>query len=128
MEARELRIGNLVNHIRKGIIVVGIMELDFVEKGVLDIDPIPLTEEWLKKFGFEFEYKNCGVEAKISVQINEYWKTSFSIWSVDGWYYWQYTPGGYDAEYNDWPVELQYVHQLQNLFYCLCGKELTIKT
>ena len=53
MKASELRIGNLVNHIRKGIVVVGIMELDFIDKGVLDVESIPLTEEWLCKFGFE---------------------------------------------------------------------------
>jgi len=77
---------------------------------------IPLTEEWLLKFGFEKdEYNN------------------------DRPYY--YTFKGFRLNCNlgfltlynsnelaDFrPIELKYIHQLQNMFFALCGEELELK-
>ena len=73
-----------------------------------DLSPIPLTEEWLLKFGFEKttnEYydKNNGLVIWIDGQfINIEWKDRFLI---------SYT----------------YVHQLQNLYFALTNTELEIK-
>ena len=73
--------------------------------------PIPLTEEWLLKFGF-FKYNNAYVLEKPSENIMNF---KFSIWN--------------DFTYNssEFPVELKYVHQLQNLHFALTGTHLKLK-
>ena len=70
--------------------------------------PIPITEEWLLKFGF-FKHNNAYVLEKPNENIMNF---KFSIWS--------------DFTYNssEFPVELKYVHQLQNLYFALTGNEL----
>ena len=75
--------------------------------------PIPLTEEWLLKFGFgkseEHEY-GCNTH------------------EIFGFYYDYH----FNKFYLDTPNEqvcipfIKYVHQLQNLYFSLCGKELEI--
>jgi len=67
--------------------------------------PIPLTEEWLLKFGFE-------------ITDNFQTKDRFQTHKQDGFFWFEY---GYIV------VELNYVHQLQNLYFALTGEELTIK-
>jgi hypothetical protein len=75
-----------------------------------EIKPIPLTEEWLLKFGFRIG------------KTEEYYELEF----VEMF--------GYDNE--DWnfkylgnliKLDLKYVHSLQNLYFALTGEELTIK-
>jgi hypothetical protein len=79
----------------------------------LDIDPIPLTEEWLKRFGFKW----CGLISK-------------------GRFLTLYTPCGKALVYKDSYIKfvgvtietpIQYVHQLQNLYFTLTGEELILK-
>ena len=73
------------------------------------IYPIPLTEEWLLKFGFEYDtityYKN-----ELMLSIN---KGYYNVW------YHTLTHGRLF-------IEMKYVHQLQNLYFALTGEELTI--
>ena len=73
--------------------------------------PIPITEEWLLRFGF-FKYNNAYVLQKPNENIINF---KFSIWS--------------DFTYNssEFPVELKSVHQLQNLYFTLTGTHLTLK-
>mgnify|MGYP003463071804 FL=1 len=73
--------------------------------------PIPITEEWLLKFGF-FKHNNAYVLEKPNENIMNF---KFSIWS--------------DFTYNssEFPVELKYVHQLQNLYFALTGTHLKLK-
>ena len=66
---------------------------------------IPLTEEWLVKFGFD-KYQSNICLLNISLE-----------WDNKGRYFFQW----YDVTY------LEYVHQLQNLYFALTGNELTIK-
>jgi hypothetical protein len=66
--------------------------------------PIPLTEEWLLKFGFE-------------ITDNFQTKDRFQTHKQDGIIWFEY---GYIV------VELNYVHQLQNLYFGLTNEELTI--
>lgn len=65
---------------------------------------IPLTEEWLERFGFE-------------KGISSFNKNGLVIESNN------------NAEYLNRALHLKvsYVHQLQNLFYCLTGSELELK-
>ena len=73
--------------------------------------PIPITEEWLLKFGF-FKHNNAYVLEKPNENIMNF---KFSVWS--------------DFTYNssEFPVELKYVHQLQNLYFALTGTHLKLK-
>lgn len=81
------------------------------------IQPIPLTEEWLVKFGFE---------------------KPAETWYLNGFGVWQTLCGNKDGtefigffyELRDRGIvdkHIEHVHQLQNLYFALTGEELTIK-
>jgi hypothetical protein len=83
------------------------------------IKPIPLTEEWLVKFGFDIKTdldigRHC-YENDIG-KYNDSKHFEYIISSGDdshgGW--WYYTK------------EIEYVHQLQNLYFALTGEELIL--
>jgi hypothetical protein len=126
MKANELRIGNLifdaecepnvfkVEEIKKHI---GFENWIFYRNGSIkakEVEGIPLNEEWLKKFGFEpsnekDKYYFLGNNIAVSCADN---KIKFIM-------------GNFICSLV--LSEIQYVHQLQNLFYCLTNQELTIK-
>lgn len=120
MEITELRIGNyfskVVDDIHYGDYVVTKIDKDNLvnEHGeaiyIGYCEPIPLTEEWLLKFGFRpLDNKNWHL-GKIKV------------WSGATRIYFQFnTPDDIDD------VEIEYVHQLQNLYFALTGEELNIE-
>ncbi len=134
MEAKELRIGNWVELIvEEGDEMVDsfepitqIQSIDydvftptekvyFISSSNEDVaymgmvKPIPLTEEWLVKFGFVSNpYQD--IYAKVSDTI------SFVI-DVD-------KTRGYLELYSK-GVDLKHVHQLQNLYFALTGEELS---
>jgi hypothetical protein len=88
--------------------------------GYSEIEPIPLTEDWFLKFGFKkFVHKPIEGEEE---KCEEYCIGKISI--VD-W------GNGFILSNSfsfDLRVKLEYVHQLQNLYWCLCGEELTLKS
>jgi len=116
MKATELRIGNWVH--AKGINVDGEVSIDILRlitdgKGK-DYKPIPLTEEWLEKFGFEEKRK--GRYVIMSKYIDD---DTFIDWDGDGSWGLQQS--------DDWvtfPPTIKYIHQLQNLYFALTGEEL----
>lgn len=83
MRAQELRIGNLVEcfgireviAIKKNKIKVqhesnkGHFIIEWVPIDSLSLKPIPLTEEWLLKFGFEYEDSKKELLSKHSVSF-----------------------------------------------------------
>jgi hypothetical protein len=109
MKANELRLGNLVidGH---DVEVVNYRMIEMLVKNQAEFDPIPLTEEWVEKFGFHFkgddEYRLDG-----EYHLEKESRGAYDFYFVDGWL-----------------GTIKYVHQLQNLFYALTRKELTIKT
>jgi len=105
MKASELRIGNWVND-GDGDFTVNRITLAHVEKFPDKFKPIPLTEEWLVKFGF----KKIGV----NYELNEF------VIFTDRKGRLKYRSHPYD-------VPLYHVHQLQNLYFALRPEELTIK-
>lgn len=122
MEARELRIGNYVTG-AKGAKYNG----DTVKWNIGDyiecnkycdyIDsfrPIPITEEWLIKLGFEKTNSSLH-ENKNAYQI-KWWGRFVIINDV-------LTPDEYYF-LDGLNVDIKYVHQLQNLYFALTGKEL----
>jgi hypothetical protein len=124
IQANELRIGNYVA-LKGGDIV------PIADGGILAINqkrfecyPIPLTPEILEKCGFDVVHKTNNHYAindpngikdshKISVfpTINNQWHIAFSD-TLNG--YNDYTP----------TTKIQYLHQLQNLYFALTGEEL----
>ena len=80
------------------------------------LKPIPLTEQWLIDFGFE-KINHIGGYSFYSIIRNG--KNKKDIPNIN--IYESYTTIGN----NSMCKHLEYVHQLQNLFFCLTGKELT---
>lgn len=126
IEPNELRIGNLVigNIVYEGKVLTFerfneslnvVFFSDGSEWGIgeylTDIQPIPITEEWLLKFGFSIEDNN-------SYQLDT--DLGFSIWGRIGQAFNVYVNS--DSIGN----EKQYVHELQNLYFALTGKELKL--
>ena len=110
MEARELRIGNFVSTPHAEVYECDSLAINHVQYGKPTVNPIPLTEEWLLKFGFEKMTKGyC------------FHNGSFGLF-FDNWILQLETPVT-SIELN----HIKFVHQYQNLYFALTGEELTIK-
>ncbi len=134
MKSTELRIGNWVLHkdviqfvesindTDSGMAVCCLSEHD---NGCVNIKPIPLTEEWLLKLGLKHE--------KFTDEINDLWHWTKQDFFIDlsgviGFDHYELRELGDSLNAiclteNDF----KYVHCLQNLYFALTGKELTIK-
>ena len=129
MDANQLRIGNKVAF---GLVIVEIRGIhtveilgnkqkehfyvkdfikasDYYAVNPYQLEGIPLTEEWLIKFGFDYD--------KI-VYSND------RVWLAEG-------NGGWDVWLNGLhagiTTKITFVHQIQNLYFAIIGKELEIK-
>ena len=78
--------------------------------------PIPLTEEWLLKFGFKF-YEPL---SHYRIVIDDVW------YYVNKDFYFSFCNLKADESQHMPYKKLKYVHQLQNLYFALTGEELTI--
>jgi hypothetical protein len=122
MKANELRIGNLVYHNDK-IFQVDLRTFAEIHEGNVKLipflmKPIPLTEEWLLKFGFEQKGINIFILYKIILYCSKHR------------YYFKFPiePSSIIIPYIEFGATyLSYVHQLQNLYYTLTNEELQIK-
>jgi hypothetical protein len=138
MKAQELRIGNFVLTKYRGEFHQKTVEsitkdgIDFfVPDGYgelhTDIDtdepfPIPLTEDWLLKFGFKKLTPEC-FEKKYSHQgelLIFSWETPVGMSN-------NMKEGEYYFFFNRIPHTISHVHTLQNLYFALTGEELTIQ-
>lgn len=110
MKANELRIGNFVSKDGE------IYEADFITIRMTEnYEPIPITEEWLLKFGFD---KVLPRNDKMYYRLNDYFVIEDSR---------VFLLGDDAFEILKLRQEIKYVHQLQNLYFALTGEELTIK-
>jgi hypothetical protein len=128
MKATELRIGNYVlrsGHIEK-VYQIRNSGVDFYrgqnKKSIITqsytysgIEPIPLTEEWLLKFGFKYYSLPSENNVKRGYYTMKYGSTFKIIISNKKYYFLNFRK------------EIEYAHQLQNLYFALTGEELTIK-
>ena len=85
-------------------------------------EPIPLTEDWLLRFGFQKrESSTCNAWYIGTNEITHDWL--FDI-------VWLHRPELINSPnfpfYRNGRHLIQYVHTLQNLYFSLCGKELEI--
>lgn len=94
------------------IITIHSERIPLIEKR---LQGIPLTEEWLLKFGFEeMEFENCFSinYAPFEFKVELLPKEDFIIFK--------------NRNENTHHAQCKYVHQLQNLYFALTGEELTI--
>ena len=123
MTANELRIGNWF--IEKD--EVKQFDGDFYH--LLGCTPIPLTTNWLEKFGFEKNKDKRWMRGKSRYAIFyfEYYATGEDncMWRIE-YHDTDYGRNEY-KDCNQWGDVIKYVHQLQNLYFALTGEELTIK-
>lgn len=122
LDSKELRIGNFVyslndDSVTAEVVIVNQLmgdeiyykECDFDGNIGLSAYGIPLTEEWLFKFGF--------------VKVRDY-----PVFRLNGF---QVEFNGFDSEWGSGLIDkktiIKYVHQLQNIYFCLFGEELTLK-
>jgi hypothetical protein len=100
MKPNELRIWNWVETFEGVIQIQNGWEIDEGN----ECQPIPLTEEWLEKFGFEYSDLNG----------------DSGLWKIPPFQIY----GKYNQFIYDYRLDVNYVHQLQNLYFALTGQEL----
>lgn len=124
MNAKELRIGNWVrttpnvedvandDYQRSYITGNHIREIEIHELLCIGIE---LTEEWLKKFGFEKKEANDGIH----YEIGRNW-----VYILESGFEFEFSPqpGSRFNLFCTW----KYVHELQNLYFALTGSELIL--
>lgn len=126
LKASELRIGNYVKNNSYSKLefneVMGVskyfVEGSFGTTEIEDISPIPLTPEWLERFGFEKSYH--GITSK-RIEFTKNKIILQSLWHEEG------TP---NVRWNINHLNcngFSYVHQLQNIYFALTNTELTLQ-
>jgi hypothetical protein len=123
MKAKDLRIGNLVYFNEE------LLKFDFESGWNFDfIKPIPLTEEWLLKFGFEkviYESDETGYNNHYELDIKGVGLISY----LDDFSCALF--GSKESSKDElgflpnWD-NCKHVHSLQNLYFALTGQELTL--
>lgn len=118
MKASELRIGNYVKRkssntpLRIENFVMDSVHFNRSKKPyfskVSNIEPIPLTEDWLLMFGFDY-------------------LDSLSMYEKNGFGFKKSDINTIHYDYGLCSLSIKYVHQLQNLYFALTGDELELK-
>ena len=131
MEKEELMIGNFIE-VDGNIISVGIIYDNQISWNIAKypnhriwnpyislsdkrVKPIPLTEEWLLKFGFK-HYSTYKI-----FELENYFR-----YSLEKKYTQIELGDGKFARWMNWG-EMKYVNQLQNLYFVLTGEKLSLK-
>ena len=127
MKANELRIGNLT---KQGKVIF--IELDELigdsfrvedSDGVqykntwMKIQPIPLTPEILEKAGFEKTYNS---PYRVKFDHIKHREIGYTFSDIKDYY-----ENGF--RFYDRNIDINYLHQLQNLYFALTGDELPIE-
>jgi hypothetical protein len=119
IKAEEVRIGNWVQYEGGPNMIMGIMSTydldtqyrveinppDCFDVFIQQLYPLPLTEEWLERFGYNVDdtMYDMGFEFMEDGSVEFYYGNDPST------------------------AKLKYVHQLQNLYFALTGEELKLK-
>lgn len=119
MKASELRIGNWVNTEGNELIVDGRVINDAWMGKFKTIEGIPLTEQWLVKFGFKRSDTIGKSSSFLFIMIGG---SELHINPDNGVVWIERNTNVFNN-----PALIEYVHQLQNLYFALTGEELTIK-
>lgn len=138
ISAKDLRVGNIheidgLDIPREGIHAVRVggkafasitgYGIHLVETGGMEFKPIELTEEWLRKLGFEAKsiiWVDKWVFEKVyrlnQIQVDEL--ESENCWAF----------GKVTRDNSGYITSMKYVHELQNLVYAITGEELEVKS
>jgi hypothetical protein len=110
MTSNELRIGNYVFDNLGGILKIKGVNID---SDLSHLKPIVITEDRLEKLGFE---KQMSWTWRIHISGNNYliFYVGEKGWSLG------------NKEYS--VLDCKYVHQLQNIYFVLTNKELSLKS
>ncbi|KAA0126423.1 hypothetical protein FY557_17385 [Chryseobacterium sp. SN22] len=116
IKAKELRLGNKVQKYGKTV-TVDLGVLAKINNGSVVYEPIPLSEEWLLKIGFEkkaeHNFRKFIFERGIIHAYTNKPEVEIELGNKSGYSF------GYP--------KVKSVHQLQNLVHSLTGEELTVK-
>lgn len=116
IDAKTLMIGNWLlgaNGKHFQVDGYGIMTIQEEKSAAKDVSPIELTPKLLEQAGFELEYDGIYAKKYTHPDHNEFgydWGQTF----------------GWNARYFDRRIKCTYLHELQNIFKVLTGKELEI--
>lgn len=130
MEITELRIGNVIRHNVENTesetgfcepnedkISEDDMNIFLITDQFKNAEPVRLTEDWLKRFGFSdkkpgFIGVDVGSSDFVLTKPHETW-TAFS----------------FEFKYGGWArfKNFEFVHELQNFFFALTGTELVLQ-
>lgn len=112
IKANELRLGNIcMMPSCNKVTFITAMDISDIQLGYKNRIPIPLTEDWLLKFGFTTD----GITFdKIGFRVGHF---------VADWFIW--LPNG-SLSSSKFGVKINSVNQLQNLYCSVTGKELVI--
>jgi hypothetical protein len=127
MKANELRIGNYYNYNGEILRVEPSVIEDLCDSEEKNwCKPIPLTEEWLLKFGFEKQVMNYSKNIDLFGGGKKLCFSGDYLYIIDSEK--QNTiPTDVVTIWNKDVKKEFYVHQLQNLYFSLMDEELTIK-
>lgn len=124
LTSKDLRIGNLILN-EYGIVstIVEITDYDRVAVGnnrvvtdLVNCEPIPLTEEWLLRFGFQKEF-----ESDVAI----FYENDFLSINIYKGYNSTFLKRNRLINQQDYSINnIKYVHQLQSLYYMLTQREL----
>lgn len=111
MKPEELRLGNFVwNDTLNIAVAVTIRILNEQVYYKTRWDPVPLTEGWMTRFGFVYEGDRVYRKGNFKLKISSMGVFRYHITPVTNIIY------------------LDFVHQLQNLYFALTGEELKLKS
>lgn len=131
LQAKDLRIGNYLTHKGKEFVVsrssFATLKIDFSK-------PIPLTEEWLVKMGFEndgvLNNQTClpgGGDNGFDKAIRYEDGNANTVLYWEGKFYYVIDVNGDQYGDNYTVKQIEYVHKFQNIYYEWEDEELTIK-
>lgn len=105
MEAKGLSIGNYLHSpILQREFIATARDIAYIDDDPKNAKPIPLTEQWLKDFGFKNSGNNNYKQLHYTCMVRSH---GINICNNHGYI-----------------QDIKYVHQLQNLYFALTGKEL----
>ncbi len=151
MKANELRIGNLVNlcafdrpgkvyYLSESRVSIK-LDKSRIKTDYNGISPIPLTEQWLVRLGFEKDDGHVHIDnptreyswIKMILPVNEFTIVyDFQSACTHKDYHQGHKKillvgnGGRDDE-GEMELNIKYINQLQNIYFALTNKELTIR-
>lgn len=110
MKAEELRIGNIIDYGEDNPQPLTLKMLSNICNDTQDdtFKPIPLTEEWLVKFGLVQDKKSWLFKSHVVGKYHLNLKAFITGFKIGN-------------------VKCEYIHDLQNLYHAITGEELIIK-